>query len=83
MVEVFKTNIKSQKQANEIIRNLKHEFPDYKINFDPADCDKILRVESLNSSVQSPKIVQMIAKTGIAIEPLADNVYHQNSVADT
>lgn len=46
MVEIFKTNIESDQEAAEILNALQFAFPDYKMNFDLEDCDKILRVES-------------------------------------
>ncbi len=48
MVEVFKTNVLEMHEAKEIIQLLAEHFPDYKINFDLEDCDKILRVEGAN-----------------------------------
>jgi hypothetical protein len=45
MVEVFKTNVQSTREANFIIQKLAEEFPRYKINFDLSDCDRILRVQ--------------------------------------
>jgi hypothetical protein len=46
MVEIFKTSIGSRQAAVVILHSLQHAFPDYKMNFDLDDCDKILRVES-------------------------------------
>ena len=45
MVEVFKTNVGSIRDANYIVQRLAEEFPDYKINFDLSDCDRILRIQ--------------------------------------
>jgi homogentisate 1,2-dioxygenase len=46
MIEVFKTSVKTQKQANQIIKQLKANFGYEKVNFDLEDCDKILRIEA-------------------------------------
>lgn len=46
MIEIFKTNVQKKSDASYIIAILKRKFPDYKINFDLEDCDKILRVET-------------------------------------
>lgn len=46
MVEIFKTTVERSEEAEQIILSLLEQFPDYKINFDLEDCDKILRVES-------------------------------------
>lgn len=48
MVEVFKTNVEDAEQADIILRKLNIHFPAYRINFDLADCDRILRVEGEN-----------------------------------
>ena len=45
MVEIFKTNIQEEKEANKVVRKLLEQFPNNKINFDLEDCDKILRIE--------------------------------------
>ena len=57
MVEIFKTNIKKEKEANSILDKLKSYFPNYRMNFDLEDCDKILRVESINVEKHAVKIV--------------------------
>ena len=45
MIEVFKTNVETASDANNIVRVLLQHFPGSRINFDLQDCDKILRVE--------------------------------------
>jgi len=45
VVEVFKTNVQKEADKNYVIAVIQSQFPDYKINFDLEDCDKILRVE--------------------------------------
>jgi len=45
MVEVFKTNVNEISQAKYLLASLLQQFPDYIINFDLNDCDKILRLE--------------------------------------
>jgi hypothetical protein len=47
MIEVFKTNVENVDESKMIIRQLHAHFPDYKINFDLDDCDRILRIEGL------------------------------------
>jgi len=44
IVEVFKTNVQHETEANDIIRDLYQLLPGSRINFDLMDCDKILRV---------------------------------------
>ena len=45
MIEVFKTNVETASDANNMVHMLLQHFPGNRINFDLWDCDKILRVE--------------------------------------
>jgi hypothetical protein len=68
MVEVFKTNVASQTQANSILISLLKKFPSHKINFDLDDCDKILRVHGKNISVK--KVIELVNENGYECEIL-------------
>lgn len=46
MIEVFKTNINSQSQADHLKPAPELTFPDCRFNFDLDDCDRIFRIES-------------------------------------
>ncbi|WP_338841212.1 hypothetical protein [Flavobacterium ginsenosidimutans] len=48
IVEVFKTNVQKESDRDYVIAVIQNQFPDYKINFDLEDCDKILRVEGID-----------------------------------
>lgn len=48
IVEIFKTNICNEYLANRVVADLNKLYPDYLINFDLEDCDKVLRIESKN-----------------------------------
>ena len=52
MVEVFKTNVQNEIQAEQILKALKKNFPRLKTNFDLQDCDKILRMDGKNIPVK-------------------------------
>lgn len=52
-VEIFKTNVVYQQEADELIHALSHVFSDVKFNFDLDDCDRILRLEGSNLPVDS------------------------------
>lgn len=45
MVKVFKTDVQCPEEAENIISDLLQKYPDFRINFDLADEDRILRVE--------------------------------------
>ena len=53
MVEVFKTNVQKETDTNYIIAIINRQFPNYKVNFDLEDCDKILRVEGVDLEVDN------------------------------
>jgi hypothetical protein len=53
VVEIFKTNVCKESDKNYIIAVIQAQFPDYKINFDLEDCDKILRVEGVELQCDS------------------------------
>jgi len=52
MIEVFKTNVQFEEQGERILASLAQLFSSLKINFDLEDCDKILRVEGNDFSVE-------------------------------
>jgi hypothetical protein len=45
MIKVFKTDVQCLATAADIITDLLQHHPDFRINFDLADEDRILRVE--------------------------------------
>ena len=68
VVEVFKTNVHKVKLANELILQLRSRFPQYKVNFDLQDCDKILRVEG--NQVLPDKIMEVVHTFGCECQVL-------------
>jgi len=68
MVEVFKTNVRSIREARFIIQKLAEEFPKYKINFDLSDCDKILRIQGKN--ILENKIIRLVTALNYRCEVL-------------
>ncbi len=75
MVEVFKTNVESQTQANLLIDQIHERFPNYKANFDLDDCDKILRVKCIGGNVDSKFIIDLLNKSAFYAEVLADDKF--------
>ena len=45
MIEIFKTNVENERQAESLLVLLRRHFPSAEINFDLDDCDRILRVK--------------------------------------
>ena len=68
MVEVFKTNVSQNKQANFIIQELQLYFPDCLINFDLEDVDCILRIEGNRENFEN--IPNLLKEQGYQCELL-------------
>ena len=68
MVEVFKTNVPFQTQANSILISLLNKFPSHKINFYLDDCDKVLRVQGKDICIE--KIISLLNTNGYQCEVL-------------
>ncbi|RYJ39710.1 hypothetical protein NU08_1379 [Flavobacterium anhuiense] len=62
IVEIFKTNVQEESDRDYIITVIQNQFPDYKINFDLEDCDKILRVEGVD--LQYDNVVDYVNRLG-------------------
>lgn len=62
IVEIFKTNVQEESDRDYIITVIQNQFPDYKINFDLEDCDKILRIEGVD--LQYDNVVDYVSRLG-------------------
>ena len=67
-IEVFKTNVKSKKNADKVVSLIKRRLPVGKVNFDLEDCDKILRIEAKEIQVQP--ILNLLLDLGFSCSPL-------------
>lgn len=72
-VEVFKTNVETGEQAEQLISLISASFPQYAVNFDLDDCDRILRVKS-SISIQEASLIAMLQKNGCDAAVLSDEV---------
>lgn len=70
MIEVFKTNILAEWMANKMVDSIREHFPEYKINVDLEDCDKVLRIESAEGAVNREKIIELAASLEVEINTL-------------
>lgn len=70
MIYVFKTNIKSTKQIENIKSHIDDNFPNAKWNFDLEDCDNIFRIESESDILE--KIYNTFISLGYNCEELSD-----------
>jgi hypothetical protein len=69
MVEVFKTNVRHRKLAEQLASILRRRFASSKVNFDLHDCDKILRVE--DKQICAETIIEILSTHGLKCEVLA------------
>lgn len=70
LVEVFKTNVGDNATAAAIAGKIADQFPDYSVNFDLEDCDKILRIEPASGPVNVRKILSLVKEENVVIEIL-------------
>ncbi|GHC61863.1 hypothetical protein [Ulvibacter litoralis] len=77
MIEVFITNVKSEYLSKEILKFLKSEYPQLKINFDLEDFNKpypcghsILRIEG--ELIDTTSIEQQLKNIGIECKILEE-----------
>jgi hypothetical protein len=68
MVEVFKTNVQRRELAEQLASIIRGRLAFCKINFDLEDCDKILRVEGDQISVET--IIGILSTHGLECEVL-------------
>lgn len=74
MVEIFKTNVESDDQANLLIEQINRIFTGYQANFDLEDCDRILRISYSEGSIQSDCLIRLLHDFGFCAEILVDEV---------
>jgi hypothetical protein len=74
MVEVFKTNVQDKQQAMLLLQIIHDVGVNYKATFDLGDCDKILRVECNQRSVNTPLIINILLEYGYVAEVLQDEI---------
>jgi hypothetical protein len=74
MIEVFKTNVNNQCEAEMLLARIHKTFIHYSANFDLSDCDRILRVKNPIGSVKSSMIIAVIKQAGFEAEILPDEI---------
>ena len=70
IVEVFKTNVQTEIDTNYIIDTIHRQFPEYHINFDLEDCDRVLRV--YGCSFSNDEIAEQLQLIGYVCELIVD-----------
>ena len=69
MIEIYKTNVKTRRQASQIIGLLQNSFSKISINFDLQDWDKVLRVEGIKPA-DTTKVISDLIRLGFTCEIL-------------
>lgn len=73
IVEVFKTNVETAEQAEQLARVIHESFPEYTVNFDLKDCDRVLRVES-SSFIRENDLLNVLHANGVDATVLTDEI---------
>jgi len=58
-VAVFRTNIGAERKTGSVLKFLQLVFPDFRINFNMEDCEKILRVENQDGKIDAVRIISL------------------------
>jgi tRNA G26 N,N-dimethylase Trm1 len=66
MVEVFKTNVQNQSDAEQLASELSKKMGTITVHFDLNDCDKVLRIES--KSINPLEIIELMNSNGFQCE---------------
>jgi hypothetical protein len=75
MVEVFKTNVNREVDANRLIKQIHQHFMHYRVNFDLEDCDRIMRAECRDSLVSAVSLIAILKENGFEAMVLPDDGY--------
>ena len=70
VIQVFKTNVLDEEQANMLCELVQNDLMVQRTNFDLEDCDKIFRVES-TANIEH-KIIALLRLNGFLCEELPD-----------
>ncbi|MGC3946905.1 MAG: hypothetical protein QM762_20710 [Chryseolinea sp.] len=80
MVEVYKTNIRTLAQAQEISNRLQELFAGYMINFDLEDCDRIMRIRSPFNNIDNERVCRIVLTLGFEAIVLSDDATVEFSI---
>lgn len=73
IVEVFKTNVETGEQAERLVNLIRENFPEYAVNFDLDDCDRILRVQA-SASIRESSVLEILHTSGFDAAVLSDEI---------
>ena len=70
MIDVFKTNVRQEEDAEKLAHLLAEQFPGSRIDFDLEDRDRILRIA--HSNIAAHKVTQVLHHQGFTCAELPD-----------
>jgi len=71
-IEIFYTSVESEESARSLQEIVHRKFPAYSVNFDLADCDRIMRVVCYRESIACAALISLLNEEGIIAGLLPD-----------
>jgi hypothetical protein len=69
MIEIFKTNVRTKRDAKQVLETLNRLFSEVQANFDLQDRDRILRLQGIATS-DLPVVKREMARLGFICDIL-------------
>ena len=69
-IGVYRTDVDNVLKAKELLEMIRLDFPGCHVSFDLEDCDSVLRVESVNGTIDETKIKRILQSRGHVMENL-------------
>lgn len=72
LIEIFRTNVEDESTADRTVNALHENFKNVSANFDLEDCDRILRVESMDGNIMLKEILHFLTSLDLKVELIMD-----------
>ena len=72
LIEIFRTNVEDESTADRTVNALHENFKNVIANFDLEDCDRILRVESIDGNIMLKEILHFLTSLNLKVELIMD-----------
>ena len=72
LIEIFRTNVEDESTADRTVNALHENFKNVSANFDLEDCDRILRVESIDGNIMLKEILHFLTSLNLKVELIMD-----------
>lgn len=74
MIEIFRTDVQKQSQADLLANLICLAFTGHEASFDLEDCDKVLRIVAHAQPVCCESIIDLLANFGYSAQVLEENI---------